>query len=264
MLEDGPELTQTAAVAAGMSARNFLRMFKRHAGVTPRQYAEAVRARRWRGNLRRPGLVAGALYEAGFNSSVRAYESPVAQLGMTPRAYKAGAPGERIACGVFRCAFGRALVAATARGVCAIYLGRTERALRAALRAEFPRAEIVRGEGAFFDLAEKVLLMLDDPGSAIGLPLDIRGTAFQQRVWRALQNIPPGKTDTYSGIAARIGMPRAARAVARAIAANSLAAAVPCHRVVGKDGSLRGYRWGENVKRDLLRKEATRCGGAKS
>jgi AraC family transcriptional regulator of adaptative response/methylated-DNA-[protein]-cysteine methyltransferase len=248
---------EALAARAGVSAPHFHRLFRRIAGVTPKAYATAQRQRRVEGSLRREAGVTEAIYAAGFNSAGRFYEAAPALLGMTPTAYRRGGHGEAIEYATARCALGRVLVAATGRGVCAILLGDGPEELVAELEKRFPSATLTAGAPGFAQVVAEVVRLVDDPRRAgeLSLPLDIRGTAFQRRVWEELRHIPAGATASYSEVAARVGQPRAARAVAAACAANPLAVAVPCHRVAGADGKLHGYHWGVARKRRLLDKE---------
>jgi AraC family transcriptional regulator of adaptative response/methylated-DNA-[protein]-cysteine methyltransferase len=249
-----PEPTLDAlAAGAGLSRAHFQRAFKRVVGLTPKQYARTRRSERFRDGLRRASTVTEAIYEAGFGSSSRAYEG--AELGMTPSAYRTGAAGLAIRYGVAACSLGWLVVAASERGVCAIEFGDDPADLSARLRARFPAARVAEGDADFVHVVEQVVAFVEAPGDGLGLPLDIRGTAFQQRVWDALRQVPPGTTVGYAELAARIGRPEAARAVAGACAANGLAVAIPCHRVVRADGQLSGYRWGVERKRALLERE---------
>lgn len=245
------------AAKAGISAHHFHRMFRRIAGVTPKSYAAAQRQRRVQNGLSAGSRVTETIYDAGFNSSSRFYEAAPGMLGMTPTAYRKGGEGEVIRHAMGRCSLGGVLVAATERGVCSIMFGDSPAALVKDLGERFPKARVVEAEPGFAEWVAKVVRFVDDPAVAegLGLPLDIRGTAFQRRVWEALRAIPPGRTASYSEVAQRLGMPRAVRAVAGACAANSLAVAIPCHRVVGSDGRLTGYRWGVERKRRLLERE---------
>jgi AraC family transcriptional regulator of adaptative response/methylated-DNA-[protein]-cysteine methyltransferase len=245
------------AARAGVSRHHLHRMFKRVCGVTPRAYAAAERARRVERSLRDEPGVTEAIYAAGYNASSRFYEAAPRQLGMTPSAYRRGGAGEELRFAIAPCSLGRVLVAATARGVSAILLGDEDAALEADLRARFPRASFVAPEPGFADVVAQVVRLVDEPAraQALALPLDIRGTAFQRRVWELLRAIPAGETWSYGQVAARLGQPRAVRAVAGACAANALAVAVPCHRVGGADGSLGGYRWGKERKQKLQAKE---------
>jgi AraC family transcriptional regulator of adaptative response/methylated-DNA-[protein]-cysteine methyltransferase len=199
--------------------------------------------------------VTEAIYDAGFSSSGRFYAATSGMLGMTPTAYRAGGRHAEIRFAVGECSLGSILVAATAKGVCAILLGDDPEALVKDLQDRFPRAALLGGDEAFETIVAKVVGFVDAPALGLDLPLDVRGTAFQERVWKALRGIPSGRTATYSQIAARIGAPKAGRAVAQACAANPLAVAIPCHRVVRRDGALSGYRWGVARKEALLKKE---------
>jgi len=253
--EEAPSL-EALAEAAGLSPFHFHRLFRRVTGVTPKAYADASRARRVQNSLQRGESVTGAMYDAGFNSSGRFYAAADGMLGMRPSTYRAGGAGEVIRHAVGHASLGAVLVAATQRGICAILLGDDPAVLEADLRARFPRARLEPADAGFESAVAQVVAHVDSPRTALALPLDVQGTAFQRRVWEELQAIPPGTTRTYSEIAARLGAPRAVRAVAGACAANKLAVAVPCHRVVGADGSLTGYRWGVARKRALLEQEA--------
>jgi AraC family transcriptional regulator of adaptative response/methylated-DNA-[protein]-cysteine methyltransferase len=254
--EEAPQLEELAA-QAGVSPYHFHRTFKRIAGVTPKAYAAAYRQRRVQDSLSSGSGVTDAIYAAGFNSSGRFYETAPEMLGMAPSAYRMGGQGEAIRYAVDRCSLGCVLVAATERGVCAIMLGDDPRALVADLETRFPKATLAESEPDRADWVAAVVRLVDDPasGEGFGLPLDIRGTAFQRRVWEALREIPAGQTASYSEVAARLGSPGAVRAVASACAANKLAVAIPCHRVVAADGGLAGYRWGVERKRRLLERE---------
>ena len=196
-----------------------------------------------------------ALYDAGYGSSGRFYATSGAVLGMTPSAYRAGGAGKEIRFAAERCSLGVVVVAATEKGICAILLGDDVDALVRGLQDRFPKALFVGGDAAFEDWVARVVGFIDDPRIGLGLPLDIRGTAFQQRVWQALKEIPVGTTVTYSEIASRLGIPYGVRAVAGACAANAIAVAIPCHRVVRRDGGLAGYRWGVERKRALIERE---------
>ncbi len=259
-IEDAEELPDLATLAAraGLSRFHFHRQFKAATGVTPKAYAAAWRSRRVREALRAGAPVTDALYAAGYNSNARFYHDAPAILGMTPSTFRAGGSNEAIRFAIGQCSLGAILVAATERGLCAILLGDDADALARELQDRFPRATL-RGDDA--DFARTVALVVgfvEAPGVGLDLPLDIRGTAFQQRVWQALRAIPPGTTASYADIAARIGQPRAVRAVAQACGANALAVAIPCHRVVRSDGALSGYRWGVQRKRALLEREGRR------
>jgi AraC family transcriptional regulator, regulatory protein of adaptative response / methylated-DNA-[protein]-cysteine methyltransferase len=253
---ENPTLEELAR-AAGLSTHHFHRVFKAVTGITPKAYAIANRAERVRDELSRSGTtVTEAIYGAGFNSSGRFYETADQVLGMTPTDYRAGGANTEIRFAVGECSLGSILVARSERGVCAILLGDDPDALAHALQDRFPRARFVGGDAGFEDLVAKVVGLVEAPAAGFDLPLDIRGTAFQQRVWQALREIPPGATASYADIAERIGSPRSIRAVAQACAANPIAVAIPCHRVVRTDGALSGYHWGVERKRTLLEREA--------
>ena len=240
-----------------MSRFHFHRVFKAATGCTPRAYAAARRANRMREALRGGGgTVTDAVYDAGFNSGGRFYAAAPEILGMTPVAFRRGGAGETIRFAVGACSLGTVLVAATEKGVCAIRLGDDPDDLVHDLEDRFPRAELVGGDPEFESLVARVVGFVEAPALGLDLPLDIRGTTFQQRVWHALRDVPAGATATYGEIAERIDAPRAARAVARACASNPLAVAIPCHRVVRNDGTPGGYRWGVERKRALLAGEA--------
>jgi AraC family transcriptional regulator, regulatory protein of adaptative response / methylated-DNA-[protein]-cysteine methyltransferase len=258
LIEEAEELPSLDALAkeAGMSRFHFHRVFKAATGVTPKAYADAHRAQRVRDELATSGTVTEAIYGAGFNSSGRFYAASTDLLGMTPTAFRAGGPGAEIRFAVGQCSLGSILVAATAKGVCAIMFGDDPDVLARELQDRFPKARLIGGDAAFEQLVAKVVGFVEAPGVGLDLPLDIRGTAFQQRVWQALREIPAGSTASYAEIAGRIGRPKAVRAVAQACASNALAVAIPCHRVVRTDGALSGYRWGVERKRALLDREA--------
>jgi AraC family transcriptional regulator of adaptative response/methylated-DNA-[protein]-cysteine methyltransferase len=226
--------------------------------VTPKAYAAAHRATRVRGELRTRSTVTEAIYGAGYGSSARFYETSNAVLGMTPTKYRAGGSDLEIRFAIGACSLGAILVAATPRGVCAILLGDDPTALAHDLEQRFPRARLIGADPAFEQLVAQVIALVEQPRIGTKLPLDIRGTVFQQRVWMALCQIPAGNTASYTEIARRIGAPRSVRAVAQACAANALAVAIPCHRVVRSNGDLSGYRWGVARKRALLDREARR------
>jgi AraC family transcriptional regulator of adaptative response/methylated-DNA-[protein]-cysteine methyltransferase len=252
--EQAPTLEELAR-RARLSVFHVQRFFKQVTGVTPRAYAAAHRRRRVRAELVKSGTVTQAIYGAGFNSTGRFYETSNQVLGMTPTHYRAGGATTSIRFAVAQCSLGSLLVAATARGVCAILLGDEPEELVHDLERRFPRACIIGADAPFERLVARVVGLVEKPQANAQLPLDIRGTAFQQRVWQALGAIPAGKTTTYTEIAAAIGAPKSVRAVAQACAANALAVAVPCHRVVRTDGKLAGYRWGIDRKRALLDRE---------
>ena len=247
---------QALALAAGLSPFHFHRVFKKVTGVTPKAFAAAVQARRVAEALRTAGSVTEAIYEAGFGSASRFYETADARLGMTPTAARRGGYGVSIRFAIGQCSLGAILVAATVRGICSILLGDDAGRLLRDLQDRYPRAELIGADAAFEQTVARVVGLVEMPGLRHELPLDMCGTAFQQQVWQALQAIPPGMTATYTQIARAVGRPKATRAVAQACASNSLAVAVPCHRVVRTDGNLSGYRWGVMRKRELLDREA--------
>lgn len=249
-----PDLGSLAA-DAGLSRHHFHRLFKATLGLTPKAYAAAHRARRLRAALGDCASVTEALHAAGFGSSSRLYEASDALLGMPPGTWRDGGRGTEIRFAVGQCSLGAIVVAQSARGVCAILLGDDPETLVRELQDQFPRAHLVGGDAAFERTVAQVVGFVEAPQIGLDLPLDVRGTAFQQRVWQALRAIPPGETLTYAQLAERIGAPRAARAVGHACAANRIAVAIPCHRVVRSDGDLSGYRWGVQRKRALLERE---------
>jgi AraC family transcriptional regulator of adaptative response/methylated-DNA-[protein]-cysteine methyltransferase len=249
------------AEAVGLSASHFHRLFKEFVGVTPKAYAATRRLRRLQDGLQRGGSVTRAIYDAGFGSSSRCYESAGAMLGMTPTEYRDGAAGVAIRYAVAESYLGHVLIAATQRGICRIEFADSPAQLRERLVARFPRAVLVDGDADFGDWVAQVLAYLEAPAGGLDLPLDVQGTAFQRRVWEALREIPAGTTATYAEIARKIGRPRAARAVGRACATNPVPIVVPCHRVVRGDGDLGGYADGLPRKRALLQREAGRQTG---
>ncbi|MFW0757700.1 bifunctional DNA-binding transcriptional regulator/O6-methylguanine-DNA methyltransferase Ada [Pseudomonas sp. H11T01] len=249
-----PSLKELAQVA-GMSAFHFHRVFKAVTGLTPKGYATGHRSRKVRERLEDGNSVTDALYDAGFNSNSRFYESADNLLGMKPSDYRAGGLNADIRFAVGQCSLGAILVAQSNRGVCAILLGDDPDALLHDLQDKFPRANLIGADHDFEQLIAKVVGFIEAPAIGLDLPLDLRGTAFQERVWMALREIPVGSTASYAEIAQRIGAPKSFRAVAQACGANSLAVAIPCHRVVRSDGNLSGYRWGVERKRQLLERE---------
>jgi AraC family transcriptional regulator of adaptative response/methylated-DNA-[protein]-cysteine methyltransferase len=253
--EEPPSL-EALAKAARVSRYHFHRQFKEVTGVTPKAYAAACRAGKLRGELESGASVTSAIFDAGYNASSRFYEESTSRLGMRPRQYRDGGRDAQIKFAVGECSLGAVLVAATGEGVCAIDFGEDAGDLVEGLQDRFPRAELVGGDDAFEALVATVIGHLEVPRGELELPLDIRGTAFQQKVWAALRTIPAGKTASYSDIARAIGKPSAVRAVAQACSANRIAVAIPCHRVVRLDGDVAGYRWGVERKRELLSREA--------
>jgi len=253
--ETAPRLDKLAK-QVGISSYHFHRLFKRLTGLTPHQYAIAHRNRKVRTGLAEGRRVTDAVFDAGFNSSGHFYATAEQTLGMTPTRYRDGGTDSVIRFAIGECVLGSILVAGTDRGLCAISLGDDPEALMRARQDRFPRAQLIGGNNAFERYVAQVIGFVDAPTAGLDLPLDIRGTAFQQRVWQALREIPSGATASYAEIAKRIGAPNSVRAVAGACAANKLALAIPCHRVVRTDGGLSGYRWGVERKRQLLENEA--------
>ena len=254
--ETEPSLEQLAE-QVNMSPYHFHRVFKRATGLTPKAYATAHRAQKLRQHLQRADSITEALYDAGFNSNSRFYESSNARLGMTPATYRDGGAKTDIHFAIAQCSLGAILVAQSTKGICAILLGDDPQALLQDLQDKFPKAHFIGADTAFERLVARVVGFVEAPAIGLDLPLDLRGTAFQERVWQALRDIPAGSTASYAEIAERIGSPKAVRAVAKACAANSIAVAVPCHRVVRSDGNLSGYRWGVARKQQLLERERT-------
>jgi AraC family transcriptional regulator of adaptative response/methylated-DNA-[protein]-cysteine methyltransferase len=244
------------AEAVGRSPSYFHRMFKAITGLTPKDYAVAHRAAKVRQGLDSGNSVTEAMYDAGFNSSGRFYEKSTGLLGMTPTQYRAGGANEEIRFAVGETSLGAILVASSKKGVASILLGTDPDTLVRNLQDRFPKARLIGSDGDYEALVARVVGFVEAPNLGLDLPLDVRGTAFQQRVWQALQEIPVGQTVSYAEVARRIGSPKAVRAVAGACAANNLAVAIPCHRVVRNDGSLSGYAWGAERKRVLLDREA--------
>jgi AraC family transcriptional regulator of adaptative response/methylated-DNA-[protein]-cysteine methyltransferase len=259
LIEASPRVPKLEVLAAhaGLSVFHFHRVFKAATGLTPRAYAFAQRGRRVRTELGRSGSVTRAIYESGYNSNGRFYAESRRVLGMKPTDYRAGGANAAIRFAIGECSLGSILVAASDRGVCAILLGDDPEGLAHDLQERFPRATLIGGDPEFERLVSRVVGFVEAPGLGLDLPLDVRGTAFQQRVWQALLAIPAGQTASYTEIARRIGAPASVRAVAQACAANNLAVAIPCHRVVRTDGGLSGYRWGVERKRTLLQREAS-------
>ncbi|PVZ59212.1 bifunctional DNA-binding transcriptional regulator/O6-methylguanine-DNA methyltransferase Ada [Pseudomonas sp. B1(2018)] len=250
-----PTLGELAEVS-GLSSFHFHRVFKAVTGLTPKGYADAHRSRKVRERLADGGSVTDALYDAGFNSNSRFYEAADQLLGMKPGDYRAAGQNNDIRFAVGQCSLGAILVAQSERGVCAILLGDDPHQLVCDLQDKFRRANLIGADQAFEALIAKVVGFIEAPAIGLDLPLDVRGTAFQERVWQALREIPVGSTASYADVALRIGSPKAVRAVAQACGANNLAVAIPCHRVVRSDGNLSGYRWGVERKRQLLERES--------
>jgi AraC family transcriptional regulator of adaptative response/methylated-DNA-[protein]-cysteine methyltransferase len=258
LIESSPRVPtlEELAARAGLSTFHFHRVFKAVTGLTPRAYGAAHRGERVRRELGRSPSITAAIYQSGYSSNSRFYDQTERMLGMTPRDYRAGGANAEIRFAVGECSLGSILVAMSELGVCAILLGDDPDALARNLQDRFPRATLVGGDKDFEHLVARVVGFVEAPRLGLDLPLDVRGTAFQQRVWQALRDIPAGATASYTEVARRIGAPRSARAVAQACAANPLAVAIPCHRVVRNDGDVSGYRWGVERKRALLRREA--------
>jgi AraC family transcriptional regulator, regulatory protein of adaptative response / methylated-DNA-[protein]-cysteine methyltransferase len=252
--DEVPTLEQLAR-SVNLSPFHFHRLFKSATGVTPKQYAVAHRTRKLKAALHSGKSVTAAIFDAGFNSNSRFYENSAALLGMTPTDYRRGGGSAEIRFAVGQCSLGAVLVASSRRGVCAILLGDDPATLLRDLQDRFANATLIGGDRNFEALVARVVGLVEAPQRALDLPLDVQGTAFQQRVWEALRQIEPGSTATYADIACKIGQPAAARAVALACRDNPLAVAIPCHRVVRKDGGLSGYRWGIERKRSLLARE---------
>jgi AraC family transcriptional regulator of adaptative response/methylated-DNA-[protein]-cysteine methyltransferase len=253
--EEAPDL-DSLAVAVGVSRFYFHRMFKAVTGITPKAYGNAARARRVQAGLAGQASVTEAMYAAGFNSSGRFYAQSPAVLGMTPSAFRAGGVGEQIHFAIAECSLGPILVASTVQGICAILIDDDPDFLVRDLQDRFPKAELIGAEPEYEQVVSRVVGMVEQPSVGLDLPLDVRGTAFQQRVWQVLRAIPSGRRVTYAELAQLAGVPRGARAVASACAANAIAVAIPCHRVVRNDGSISGYRWGVDRKAALLNREA--------
>ena len=252
---DAPITLARIARHVNASPYHFQRVFTRLVGISPREYQDALRAGRFRRGLRAGAPVTGALYDAGYGSSSRVYERQPTGRGMTPAVYKSGAPGVEVTYAIADSPLGRLLVAATPKGICSVKLGDKDETLETELRQEYPAASITPNRTDLARWVNAILTYLSGRRPHLDLPLDIQATAFQWRVWRYLQSIPYGETRAYSQVARDIGRPAAVRAVARACATNPVCLVIPCHRVVGKDGSLTGYRWGVDRKRTLLKNE---------
>ncbi len=254
-LDPAPSLAELAA-SAGLSPYHFHRVFKAETGLTPKAYAAACRAQRLRSALQDPKhTVTDAIYEAGFNSNSRFYEQSQQLLGMPPKDYKTGGAGSNIRFALGQCSLGAIAVAQSQHGVCAILVDDDPQAVLQQLQDLFPKAKLIGDDPDFDQLVAHVVGAIEHPNIGIHLPLDVQGTAFQERVWQALREIPPGTTVSYAELATRIGSPKAVRAVANACGANKLAFAIPCHRVVRSNGELGGYRWGLARKQQLLQRE---------
>ena len=253
---EAPPSLAELATRAGLSRHHLHRVFKAITGLTPRDYAAAHRARRLRDELGRSASITDAILDAGYSSTGRFYAHSTEVLGMTPTTWRAGGADTDIRFAIGQCTLGAILVAASPRGVCAIALGDDPEQLAHDLQNRFPHARLIGAERDFEDWVARVVGFVEAPGSGLELPLDIRGTAFQQRVWQALRAIPPGTTLSYTELARRLGVPQSCRAVASACAANPLALVIPCHRVVRSDGGLAGYRWGVERKDALIKREA--------
>ena len=258
LIETSPSVPSLEDLAsqAGLSVFHFHRVFKAITGLTPRAYAVAQRGKRVRRELARTGSVTRAIYESGYGSNGQFYGEAQQVLGMAPTTYRAGGVNTEIRFAIGECSLGSILVAASEVGVCAIFLGDDPDALARDLQDRFPKATLVGGDAEFEAVVARVVGFVEAPALGLDLPLDVQGTAFQQRVWQALREIPAGSTASYTEIAGRIGAPKSVRAVAGACAANPVAVAIPCHRVVRTDGDLSGYRWGVERKRALLQREA--------
>jgi AraC family transcriptional regulator of adaptative response/methylated-DNA-[protein]-cysteine methyltransferase len=253
---DRPAKLAALAQQAGTTTHRLHRAFRSVLGITPRQFADALRLRRLKGRLQLGVDVTTALYDAGYGSASRLYERANAQLGMTPATYGKGGKGMDIAYTIEECALGKVLVAATARGVSAVYLGSEEQPLERELKAEYPNAALRRDANSLGPWVRAIVMHLGRGGERrLDLPIDVEATAFQRRVWEELRKIPYGATRTYSQVARAMGRPSAVRAVARACATNPVSIVVPCHRVIREDGALAGYRWGLDRKKALLEHE---------
>ncbi|HLZ11704.1 MAG TPA: bifunctional DNA-binding transcriptional regulator/O6-methylguanine-DNA methyltransferase Ada [Candidatus Acidoferrum sp.] len=262
LAQNGEESPRLGAIARqlGTSTSRLRRSFSQVTGLSPRELAEALRLDRFKKLLRQGSKITDALYETGYGSSSRVYERSNAQLGMTPATYQKGGKGMKLGFTIAKATVGRVLVAATERGVSAVYLGDSEAKLLAELRAEYPRAEIAPAHSGLEKWVKEIVSRTEGNPPRRELPLDLMATAFQRRVWQELQNIPMGKTRTYAEVARSLGRPSASRAVARACATNPVSIVVPCHRVIRGDGNLAGYRWGIERKQQLLKKERAEAG----
>lgn len=258
--DEASTLTNLSRVA-GLSPFHLQRSFKRVLGVSPRQYAAARKLDRFRSEVQKPGAarITDAVYEAGFSSSSRLYEDAQQKMGMTPSQLRSAGKGLRIRYAITNSPLGRLLIASTEKGICSIAFADTEQELESQLRTQFSNASIEQADSTLTSTVKAVLSQLSEHPASLNLPLDVRATAFQQRVWLALQQIPRGETRSYADVARELGQPTAVRAVARACASNPVAVVVPCHRVVGSNGSLTGYRWGVERKRELLEIEGAKA-----
>ena len=255
---DGKLTLESLSREAGLSPFHFQRVFKKALGISPRQYVEAQRLERLKRSLNRGETVTDSVYDAGFTSTSRLYEKGSRTLGVHPGTFRRGGEGLSIQFTILGSPIGRLLLGATEKGICAVCIGGSDEAVESVLREDYYAADLARNDEGMRSWAEHFLRYFEGQRFPTGLPIDVTGTAFQWRVWRALQSIPYGSTASYSGIAEAIGEPKAARAVARACATNRVAIVIPCHRVVGRDGGLHGYRWGMKRKRALLEQEARR------
>lgn len=255
--ENEDEILSLDALAreVSASASHLQRTFKRAAGISPGEYAKAQRVNKFKANVKDNGDVTKAMYDAGFNSSSRPYEKAAEEFGMTPATYARGGAGARVVYAIAECPLGNLLVAATAKGICAVSLGDTGAELEQSLLAEFPNAEITPDDSGLKKYVEKILEHLEGSNAPLDLPTDVQATAFQRRVWQELKKIPRGETRSYKQIAEQIGNAKSVRAVARACATNPVAVLTPCHRVLAANGALSGYRWGIERKRKLLENE---------
>ncbi len=261
LIDEAGETLSLAQIAESveLSPHYFHRLFKKATGLTPKAYAVAGRSARLRDGLARAATVTEAFHGAGYGSNGRFYEASTGVLGMSPTHYRSGGVQEVLTFAVGQCSLGAILVASSEKGVAAILLGDDPDTLVRDLEDRFPRAGLVGGDAAYEQRVAQVVGLVEAPAHGLALPLDVRGTAFQQRVWLALREIPAGHTETYAGIAEKIGAPSSVRAVAGACAANAHAVAIPCHRVVRHDGGLSGYRWGVERKRELIDREQERA-----
>jgi AraC family transcriptional regulator of adaptative response/methylated-DNA-[protein]-cysteine methyltransferase len=262
--DENPLKLRALASRAGISAHQLGRAFRRLMGITPRQYADALRMRRLKSRLKKGDDVTTALYDAGFGSSSRLYERAPQQLGMTPASYRRGGEGMQIRFTIAASPLGHVLVAATKRGISAIYLSENDATLESELRREYPRAQIERDRRGLENWVRQIVAHLRGREPRLDLPTDVQATAFQRRVWEELRRIPYGTTRTYTQVARAIGQPTAVRAVARACATNPVSIVVPCHRVVREDGNLAGYRWGISRKEALIAHESQHAASAKT